>query len=998
MSVFPDGSPKIQEYPFMNEYTTFLHVMNRPLVGREKELNQLMAAMLKPIYCNVILLGEAGSGKTALVQGAMTADRDRAYLEVDLPKMISNLKNENEMADKLKRLFFEVGKFRTEENKEIVLFIDEFHQIVQLSSAAVEVLKPLLADSGTRGIRVIAATTYIEYQQYIASNLPLVERLQRINLAEPKKDVVVSILRSIADTYGVGNQFKNNSMFEAIYEYTNRYIPANAQPRKSILMLDNMVGWSRLTHKPIDMKMLADVIYQTEGINIAISYNPHKVREQLDSVVFAQQAATKCIATRLQICCADMNNKNKPMSSFLFAGSTGVGKGLVNDTLIPVYTEDGSVSVKRNGDLVPGDKVFNRKGEPVSITDVFPRGMQDIYEVTLTDGRKLYTDESHLWSYVAFKGKYTDSIVTSSTKEMYEKGVTAQDSLGRQSLVYWLPMNGPVQYPEANLEVDPYVMGAFISGGCMTVKQLTLSSEYKEVAKECASVFGDCISRRVNRDNISWVFPFRRPIGKVKLRQMVDTFGAYPEVCGKKACDKRIPSAYLTASVDQRWRLVQGIFDISGTIGDAANGRHIISYVTTSKGLVDDIRTLLYSLGIASSVSIARKSGSYVQYRITVKCRNKDKVKFFTVSDKKALADVSSEKSDGRKSRSKDYDLVGIESIMKMPYQKETTCIYVDDEEHLYQAGEYVVTHNTEMTKQLAQILFESDRSLIRMDMTEYARPDSMERFRAELTAHVWEHPFSIVLLDEIEKSCPEVTRLLLQVLDDGRLIDRHNREVTFKNCYIIVTTNAGSKTFKDIAQYESSDTGDSKAMEHYDGLIRSALLSEGGGGKFPAELLGRIDCLVPFQPLSRETMRKICTAKLNKIKDEVYSKYSLTLYFDKNLIDYVTREKMTTDSDAGGARAVVSRVEKEILSEVSTFINDLRRASPGERIPEGLQAYVYVVGKMAITDKTMKESDAYVTVSLHAPVTVPEKDYYAPPQAMDLASVARKGSTSINV
>mgnify|MGYP002800233003 CR=1 FL=1 len=127
------------------------------------------------------------------------------------------------------------------EGQEIVLFIDEFHQVVQLSAAAVEALKPLLADSGTRGIRVIAATTLEEFIQFISPNQPLVERLQRINVPEPDEDATVEILRNMSKTYGVDNQFYDDHVFHMIYEYTNRYIPANSQPRKSIKVLDAMV-------------------------------------------------------------------------------------------------------------------------------------------------------------------------------------------------------------------------------------------------------------------------------------------------------------------------------------------------------------------------------------------------------------------------------------------------------------------------------------------------------------------------------------------------------------------------------------------------------------------------------------------------------------------------------------------------------------------------------------------------------------------------------------
>lgn len=533
---------------------------------------------------------------TALVQGTMLKDTERAYLEVNLPKMIANLHNENEMADKLKSLFKEVEAYRNAEGREIVLFIDEFHQIVQLSSAAVEVLKPLLADSGTRGIRVIAATTYIEYQQHIASNLPLVERLQRINLPQPSKEVVVSILRGMAKRYGVESQFVGDSMFEAIYDYTNRYIPANAQPRKSILMLDSMIGWHRVDKRPIDMKLLADVIYETEGINIAFRVDATSIKSQLDKVVIAQQFASSAIESRLQICCADLNNKNKPMSSFLFTGSTGVGK--------------------------------------------------------------------------------------------------------------------------------------------------------------------------------------------------------------------------------------------------------------------------------------------------------------------------------------------------------------------------------TEMSKQLANILFEDERALVRMDMTEYALPESLERFRLELTQAVWTRPYCIILLDEIEKACAPVTRILLQVLDDGRLLDRNNREVTFKNAYIIVTTNAGSEIYKNIAQYNADDTGSGKMLEKYESLIRDSIKGTTGGGKFPPELLGRIDCLVPFQPLSEKTMGTICLMKLNKLRDEIMRKHRIKVEYEKRVLPYIVQDKLTTDSDAGGARGVVSRIEREVTTELSRYIN----AHPDMRTG-GKTVYVCVEGELIAENKNRLESGAHIVISDH-PIT----------------------------
>lgn len=192
------------------------------------------------------------------------ADTKRLYLELDLPKMVFEAGSAENMATMLKQFFEQARLYVAQEKQELVIFVDEFHQIVQLSDAAVEAIKPILASSGTMGIRMIAATTYEEFHRHIAPNQPLVERLQRINLNPPDRTTTVSILRGMAQRYEVADQFFDDHIFELIYEYTERYMPASAQPRKSILVLDSMVGWHRFTDRDMDRDLLADVL-ETPG-------------------------------------------------------------------------------------------------------------------------------------------------------------------------------------------------------------------------------------------------------------------------------------------------------------------------------------------------------------------------------------------------------------------------------------------------------------------------------------------------------------------------------------------------------------------------------------------------------------------------------------------------------------------------------------------------------------------------------------------------------------
>ena len=918
---------------------------------------------------------------TMLVQGTMAKDVNRHYVEVNLAKMIADY-DPITLGNSLTQLFAEVDAMKKELGKEVVLFIDEFHQIVQLSPAAVEAMKPLLADSGTRGVKVIAATTFEEFRKYIAPNQPLVERLQRINLNQPGKEMTVSILKGMARQYGVDTQFYNDSMYEAIYELTNRYVPANSQPRKSILVLDAMVGWHRATGRPLDRKLLADVIYQSEGVNIAFRVDANNIKKNLDAHVYAQELASSLITNRLHIAVADLNDKSKPMASFLFTGSTGVGKGCTNDTMIPVWTPDGSVVEKRNGDLQIGDYVFNRLGKPVRVVGVFPRGMQDIYEVSLSDGRKLYTDSSHLWTYLFAKGKHTENTYTNSTKELFDRGVYIEADDGRRKLKYWIPMNHAVEYPEADLKVHPYVMGAFIGDGSLTVRQLTFSSSDEDLVARVANLLGNCTYEHGQRGSFNWKFPLvdveaegfpvRRGTA-CTVKQSWHTFKDYPEVCGKLAPEKRIPKAYMYGSVEQRWELVRGLFDTDGSIGDSDGGRYNVSFSSTSFQLIEDLQQVLYSLGVASTWQVAREAetgnGRHTQYRLNVKSSNENKERFFWLERKRAIARKAAELgSKGTKASRKSYDWVGISDIKLMPKQAETTCIYVDDDEHLYQAGQYIVTHNTEMTKQLASILFGNDRdegdenqsnnrNLIRFDMTEYANKESLERFRSEITARIWEHPYCVLLLDEIEKACAEVTRLLLQVLDDGRLSDENGRQVTFTNCYIVLTTNAGSEIYRTISQYNQSDTGDGAAMKRYNKLIRQSISQTTGDNRFPPELLGRIDAIIPFQPLSEETMRKIVKNKILKLIREVSKKHNVELRVDKRVVDYLVLDNLDSDSNSGGARIVVTKMIEEVTTPVARFINE----NPDVRI-----VGVAVEGDMAWEHKDMLQSEAYIKVAAY--------------------------------
>lgn len=161
----------------------------------------------------------------------------------------------------------------------------------------------------------------------------------------------------------------------------------------------------------------------------------------------------------------------------------------------------------------------------------------------------------------------------------------------------------------------------------------------------------------------------------------------------------------------------------------------------------------------------------------------------------------------------------------------------------------------TELSKALADVYFGGEGKLIRLDLNEFVRPDDVARLIADgakntgsLTAQVMKQPFSVVLLDEIEKAAPEVLATLLQMLDEGILRDEKNREVSFRDAIIVATSNAGAERIReyiqrgyDVTQFEAQFT---------DELISS--------GQFRPEFLNRFDEIVVFTPLTKQDLLKV--------------------------------------------------------------------------------------------------------------------------------------------
>jgi hypothetical protein len=194
-----------------------------------------------------------------------------------------------------------------------------------------------------------------------------------------------------------------------------------------------------------------------------------------------------------------------------------------------------------------------------------------------------------------------------------------------------------------------------------------------------------------------------------------------------------------------------------------------------------------------------------------------------------------------------------------------------DSDRRYYTNG--VLSHNTELAKQLAKFMFDSEDSLIRIDMSEYTDKISINRIigspsgyigydDATILDKIRNKPYSVILFDEIEKAHPEVYNIFLQMLDDGHMTDSHGRKVSFKNCVILMTSNVGTKVVKDFGTGIGFGT---KATRERQDEINKETLEKELKKKFAPEFINRIDEIIYFRDLGKEEILKIVDIELSK-------------------------------------------------------------------------------------------------------------------------------------
>ncbi len=231
----------------------------------------------------------------------------------------------------------------------------------------------------------------------------------------------------------------------------------------------------------------------------------------------------------------------------------------------------------------------------------------------------------------------------------------------------------------------------------------------------------------------------------------------------------------------------------------------------------------------------------------------------------------------------------------------------------------------TELTKALAEFMFDDDKALIRVDMSEFMEKHAVSKLigappgyvgheeGGNLTEMIRHRPYSVILFDEIEKAHPEVFNILLQVLDNGRLTDAKGRTVNFKNTIIVLTSNIGAQYIDKMEKLGfTSDSGDKSKYESVKDKVMESLKDY-----FRPEFLNRLDNIILFDVLSQEAIRQIVEVQVKQVKERLLAR-DVRLELSPAVIDYLAKEGYNPHF---GARPLKRLIQDKILTKIASFM-----------------------------------------------------------------------------
>ena len=404
-----------------------------PVLARDNEIERVMEILTRRTKNNPVLIGEAGVGKTAIVEGlaqkiasGQVPDplKNKRILILDLTLLVAGAKHRGEFEERLEAIIREIKAA----SGSIIIFIDELHTIVgagagEGSMDAANILKPSLA----RGeLQTIGATTVKEYRQYIEKDAAFERRFQRVMVNEPTIEQAIEILNGIKSKYEEHHKVKIPAeAVEAAVKLSERYISDRYLPDKAIDVIDeagSKIELKNINPRVVSVDLVKEIISSASGISITkLDQDESLILLQLENLIHKrlidQENAVKVICEAIRRNRAGLKNPKRPVGSFIFMGPTGVGKTQLAKTLAEVLfgAEDKMIRIDMS-EYMDKNSTARMVGAPPGYVGYEEGGQlteavrKNPYSVVLFDEiEKAHKDVFNIFLQILDDGRLTDN-------------------------------------------------------------------------------------------------------------------------------------------------------------------------------------------------------------------------------------------------------------------------------------------------------------------------------------------------------------------------------------------------------------------------------------------------------------------------------------------------------------------------------------------------------------------------------------------------------------